>query len=205
MSKSSKPTFKTAQEWHIYHVFSDPDFKKEINSLSERIASKEQYQKIAAQYLIPTSEVYSYHSLAISRIVKDSPTPQDRPYSFTYDDEKHKYLIELEDSINKVSFEEIWSHIESMRLVVTTTVNMDRITRVTRSSKTTKKEKPPQETDLIYAIFKARKQNTFTWIFDKYREGSLPLYKGSTTQFKSSDSLERYYDKYKPNKSESDI
>lgn len=60
------------------------------------------------------------------------------------------------------------------------------------------KRKPPENYRLIYAIFRARANNIgFESIFKQYSKGDLPHYDTPITH-QSSDSLERYYRKYKP-------
>jgi hypothetical protein len=55
--------------------------------------------------------------------------------------------------------------------------------------------------ELVYAVFKARqKKMTFREIFDRYSNKELLLFSGNSNVFKSEDSLERYYRKYKPPK-----
>lgn len=61
------------------------------------------------------------------------------------------------------------------------------------------KNKLPLETDLIYAVFRARRKGMpFSKIFRLYQDGKLPKYEHSTGQFNSADSLARYYRKYQP-------
>jgi hypothetical protein len=62
------------------------------------------------------------------------------------------------------------------------------------------KRKPPENPSLLYTMFKARRRGeTFGKIFEQYSTGKLPGYSGSTTQFTSEDSLERYYQRYYTN------
>jgi hypothetical protein len=64
---------------------------------------------------------------------------------------------------------------------------------------TDSKSKSPENPQLIYAVFKARAAGlTFTKIFRQYQDGELLGYKGSTRQYTSKDSVERYYRKYQP-------
>ncbi len=68
----------------------------------------------------------------------------------------------------------------------------------------TSQSKTSTNPSLVYAIYKQRllngkgKRLSFEEIFISYQSETLPDYSGSTTQFKSSDSLERYYHKYMP-------
>lgn len=61
-----------------------------------------------------------------------------------------------------------------------------------------KRTKPPQNYELVYAIFKARNANrNFKEIYQLYMDGNLPGYKGS----KSLSTLEKfreYYNKFRP-------
>jgi hypothetical protein len=60
------------------------------------------------------------------------------------------------------------------------------------------KHKPPENYQLIYAIFRARaKAQTFDAIYRQYEDGSLPMYNQAATH-KSVESLSRYYRKYQP-------
>jgi hypothetical protein len=61
------------------------------------------------------------------------------------------------------------------------------------------KRKSPYDYNLVYALHRARKKAlTFKEIFRLYSDGTLPLYRGSTSQYKSEDSLEKFYQRHKP-------
>lgn len=64
------------------------------------------------------------------------------------------------------------------------------------------RRRPPDDTRLVYAIHRARiKGLTFRNIFELYQEGGLPGYANMpTNNYSSEDSLERYYNKYKPDR-----
>lgn len=68
----------------------------------------------------------------------------------------------------------------------------------------TSQSKASTNPSLVYAIYKQRLPNdtgkrlSFEEIFINYQNGTLSDYSGSTIQFKSSDSLERYYHKHMP-------
>lgn len=61
------------------------------------------------------------------------------------------------------------------------------------------KTKAPAYPDLIYAVHKERRYGaTFRRVFELYLKGELPGWEGKATQFKDQESLERYYQRYKP-------
>lgn len=61
------------------------------------------------------------------------------------------------------------------------------------------RHKPPENYQLVYAIFRAKSHgHSPKEIFDLYKAGKLPLYKGSNSQYTVTDDLERYFRKYKP-------
>ena len=65
-----------------------------------------------------------------------------------------------------------------------------------------KRLRAADDTQLIYAIHKARWRGlTFKQVFELYQAGMLDCYSDKVTnQFSSEDSLERYYNKYKPDR-----
>jgi len=61
------------------------------------------------------------------------------------------------------------------------------------------KNKPPESSDLIYAVFRQQqKDKTFPQIFEMYETGTLPGFSGSTEQFMTPNDLSKYYKKYEP-------
>ena len=197
MDNSSKPSYKSAEEWHVYHAYHDPEFKNAISKLGGSTASMVAYRSIAADFAVPALDVRRYHQNLLTPIPSEPSVFRMPKYAVRFDQAEQKYYIEVPANINRTAFEEIWESISLKRQRVDTYTDGTRFQA--RQGDTTKR-KPPQETSLLYAIFRARRKLTFTEIFKLYQDGRLPLYHGSTAQFKSPDSLEAYYHKYMPGK-----
>ena len=173
--------FKSARDWHIYHVYSDPDFIKEIDRLDPAADRDKEYQKIAKSFDISIQDVFWFD---MSRILYTENNVA-RKGIITPDFKNKKMTLTFDFSMTKTELLEIWGDFETMRKGLAGVVKS--------------KRKPPEYPKLIYAIFKARKAgHTFKEIYGMYSRNELPQYSGATTRLQSEDDLERYYDKYKP-------
>lgn len=177
--------FASARDWHVYFVYNDPDFVAECVAL-DRMSPQNGYAKIASKYAITPYDVFFFDirkKLYLSENLK-------RKGALSFDPSTKKFMLTFDFTITRAEFLEFWDKFSSIQEALTQ-----------RKHSNTKKRKPPENPELLYAIFKARsKSNTFSQIFTMYSTGQLPHYLGSTGQFKSEDSLERYYSKYKPGK-----
>jgi hypothetical protein len=174
-----KRDFKSAKDWHVYHVYNDPEFINDFNKLD---IEKDDTKDIRKKYAITGYDLFFFDIRNILYLEKNVESKG----GLTFDPRIKKYVLTFDATITKSEFLECWKEFADFR--------DDFI------GKPNSKRKPPVNDTLIYAIFKARKKLTFAEIFELYSVGRLPLYKGSSDQFKSEDSLERYYDKYKPGK-----
>ena len=180
-----KRDFKTAFEWHLYHVFNDPDFIKAGKQLRERPHDSEAQIELAEKY-----HVNKFHVIAFLEEFKDkdwivvNSLDLSPLYSIeVIDFESDQFInISLYPHVTQKSFLELW----------------DEIAKAKKQLDVKTRYRPPENHALVYAVFKARKRFKFSEIFKLYSEGKLPGYKGSTIQYTSEDSLERYYNKYKP-------
>ena len=97
-----------------------------------------------------------------------------------------RFTVEFNlDKLNKSHLEELWVQIEKRQ-------------RELNSGKL-KRNRTPENDELIYAIFKARKNGmTYEEIARDYNDSSLNGYSGGNSQYDSADDLGRYYRKYQP-------
>jgi hypothetical protein len=185
---------KTTKHWHLYYVYSDPDFISRINKLknppsgSDRIDSdwRVPYQKLAEEFSINYIDVYRFkmhgmNALLIGVGIIGSGIVM-----------RHKDIdaiqVTLKKDITQKEYYALWGKIKEVQ------------TKVLKVRPT--KRKAPDEHQLIYAVYRARKRGlTFRKIFSEYQNGNLDLYFNMPTQkFSSEDDLEKYYRLYRPDK-----
>lgn len=94
--------------------------------------------------------------------------------------------IRIEPHTTISDVQSIWPMVEAMKSIA-------------HESYRPTKKKLPENPRLIYAVFKSRlKGLTYREVFNLYQQQKLPGYNGIPSQFKDEESLERYYQKYKP-------
>lgn len=184
-SKYPKRNFKTAFEWHVYHVYNDPDFKKDCSMLKKNIKALHTVNliPIADKYYINTFHVREFiNGLPEDSIIATSLDLSPLHSLEIFDEDGWQFInISLHPSVTQKSLLKLWPKIEAAKKQLGAKSRL----------------KPPENHNLIYAIFKARTSHTFKEIYSMYIEGTLPSYTGSRG-YRSEDSLERYYNKYKP-------
>lgn len=190
--KYPEADYKSARDWHIFHVYNDPEFiidMKEFASYFEADAKPvdekilmQKYVSLAEKYMITRPDIYYFQLNAYERYsFINSPSGAIVYYS----EPAKQIIIRADPNITRMQFYKLWRRVVAER-------NDNKI-------KATKR-KPPDDSRLIYAIFKQRQKNvTFTEIYSMYQAGKLPLYEdGPTNQYDSKDKLERYYNSHKP-------
>ena len=172
-------SLKSARYWHVYYVYKDKDFVKACKAIDK---TNEPYvrHKIAKDFSITPWDVFYYETSKIIYLGHNIK----RNGEMTFDPKQKKYILKFDFEITKSEFMEYWEMFARIRKTFVGELKV--------------KRKPPENPELIYAIFKARKKHTFRRIFEMLSNGKLPSYSGSPNQFKSEDALERYYNKYKP-------
>lgn len=191
---------KTKEHWHVYWVINDPEFKKEAFAANDYSRAKYWKEKgivkrtaehksedqrivdeLRKKYCISQEALDKYWAFDQMRGDFDEPL-----ISSEVDSGSDSIVVRFRSDITRDDYVASWNDIQ-------------RHLKLHGYKTSNNRRKPPQETKLIYAIFKARQRgNTFNQIFWQYQQGNLPGYSGSSTQFISEDSLERYYRKYKP-------
>lgn len=188
--------YKTSSDWYMYWLCEDKEFQDDMAAILEYASSRwtamtdeegaefgRMVRDIQAKYNITEGEfeaVYAaYHHIS------------NFDFPFRYIETKgDEVVIAIPGAITRDDYLEAWDEVEDMLI--------REEVRETNGSR----RRSPDNTQLIYAIFKARKKGKkFSEIFTLYQDGQLDQYhEKSKTQYKSSDDLERYYNKYKPDR-----
>lgn len=195
------PNYKRREDWHAYWAFQDPDFIYVMNKLYKMKHSQKNKiirDVISKEYAISTERIIGWglHLHMFESIPKDISSPiSDISFDFV---EGEKYCsITLKPSSTKEEYLKTWESFVVWRDHV---IKQPQINR----------KKPPENTQLIYAIFRARSNGlTFKEIYGLYSDDKLPLYRGKLgvhkgdqklhrLPFGDSESLARYYRKYRP-------
>ena len=188
-------SLKTAKAMHLHWVYNDPDFITSVEELNPPPKPtygadkkwKKPYEALESQYCLGPGDVIRFKLQGYRGILIGSGLTG---YGWVWYNKKNDSIeLAVNKKITKKEFISLWGRIKTIQ------TNELRIKP--------NKRKPPENSQLIYAVFKARKrQITFKKIFKMYQEGTLDYYSSkSSSQFKSEDLLERYYDRYRPDKS----
>jgi hypothetical protein len=201
---------------HVYQVFNDPDFDVDIKKLQEQfnkmyypdvslttdyldkhllVEDKALIKSVADKYCITLDDLGIY---ADGSYEAGIPFGR-RVYEYGgfiaggsqyHDNMQYFYALGPKTSLQQIAQD--WDRIQEIMIATYTSVKT--------------KSKSPENPALIYAMFKARATGlTFTKIFRQYQDGELAGYKGSTSQYSSKDSLERYYRKYMPTPQDEEV
>lgn len=180
----------------MYWLCEDKDFLEDMAAILTFTSSRwkamtddegakfgQMVRDIQAKYSITEGEFESVYA-AYHRI-----SNFDFPFRYI-ETQGDEVIVAIPGSITRAEYLQAWSEVEDML-----------IREEVRQARNTSRRRSPENTQLIYAIFKARKRGKkFSEIFELYQTKQLDQYKKSSTQFSSSDSLERYYNKYKPDR-----
>lgn len=186
-ARSARPDPLSGMDWFIHHVYEDPEFIADVAALKELERetgdSSEIHvfrQGIASKFSITVPQINRY---IVSQIIYLSHETSSA--SLDIDLFRGEFAIKFGPHTSQAEIREQWDNFEQVR------------NELFPAEAT--KRKPPQNPDLLYAIFKCRQRNmTFPEIYKLYSTGTLPGYSGSANQYGDEELLERYYDKYKP-------
>lgn len=209
MSNNGYPLrdFKSAEDWHLYYVFNDKDFIAEIDFLNDKYDELAHNSGLKYPNGIP--------KLTVKQAKSATKEFSDLRRKYSIDEIELMYFVQggfgsgfkgdiiadVDEAMGRVLM--VDDHIE---ITLNKQITHKRYLELWREVQSLKKllnakqrRRAPESHALIYAIFKQRMNTvSFSNIFRQYSEGNLQGYSGSINQFKSEDSLERYYDKYKP-------
>lgn len=182
---SSLQKSRAAETWHRYHVYHDPEFIKDIKALPKRKLSNipgeydsyDDYRRLGEKYGIRPDFVDFVHE----RDWTDFEPNKNIGINIVHQNPKYPgFIASLDIDVTKEQMLDVYKEIQRLRQEIKIP---------------NKKYKKPEDTKLLYAVFKARKNNmTFRAIFSDYQQGQLPLYKNMpTNKFSSEDELEKYY------------
>jgi len=188
-------------DYHLRSVLNDPEFRKEVQALNDKheelaLSSGEKYQnglakfpelyeKTASLEWSAISDKYHIDDLTISIYLHGYYYDEHWPvggYVNLLESSTDSIILNLNASVTYKEYVALWKVVQKHK----------------SNYGTNQRRRNPENTELIYAIYKARKKLTFRAIFGLYSSGNLPFFHGSSSQYKDEDSLERYYDKYKP-------
>ncbi len=175
-------------ELHVLSVYNDPDFKKEASRLNPKSANAPERKKLARKYAVTLEEIDWYLGPLYPTFELDRNSDAAKPFQVVHntDYDKQYVYIRFRKNITKEDYMMSWDLIMS---------------RFKKMPDYKSKNKLPEEYGIVYAIFKARLQKprpSFSEIFIKYQNGELEGFNEHTNYFSSKDSLERYYNRYKP-------
>lgn len=184
---------KSNDDWFMYWLCEDKEFRKDVSLLNTPgVTGKEYKSKLHAlrsKYGITEGEFVAVAVGLHAQGTFDFP--------FTYiDGDEDSVTVKISKEVKRNEYISAWPEIKEM---LTSYVGYGDGTSINiKQSKT--RVRAADDTQLIYAVFKARKSGlTFRQIYRLYQDGKLPCYvEKPTNQFSSEDSLERYFNKYKP-------
>ena len=183
-----RPEPRTTRDWHVYHVYNDPEFKEALSSLALLEEHDGDAQKISeltagiVQYFGLT--VGEFRTLQLGELLYLDPNEKTANLSMDPKSKTGTITFDLLATTQK-EIEELFATVLSIR------ERNWKVKPVPRRS--------VGEPNLVYAVFKAKKSGmTFRAISELYVAGKLPGYKGSTTQYADPKLLYRFYSRHKP-------
>lgn len=196
---------------HRVHVLSDPEFQKIVSQIRRELrleppeyvlwlGAKNNISIGSKQSLKPIESLAEKHCKRIAKLAADFALPLDDAVFFINGNEeaieqggpRQVKLAVDGDGINirisnKASRQEVNTVITYIFKEIMPTFKNHK-----------QKSKPPENYDLVYAVFRARSKGMkFSEIYELYRNGALPLYNRENKRY-DEESLERYYRRYKP-------
>ncbi len=180
----------TAKDWHLYWVLKDPEFQEDLAKLHDyfKTASTDEKTYGTKKYELMRKYAFTESDYTVIEFDLRSKGIFNTFKYLEFDKASEMVKVEFSPKITYKEFVSGWKIIKNYL--------------IENGLKTNKKRKPPENTRLLYSIFKARQKDppiTFSNIFKLYQVRQLEYYKdGNNRQFNSEDSLERFYNKYKP-------
>jgi hypothetical protein len=170
--------------WHEYWAFRDEEFWEAISALPPYDFKKQlgsEYLDIGSMFGLPWSVVMAVH---INPEWAKSYTPELIPgVQVRYDEGSGEFEIGATEHVTRQMWDEAWVRIQQIK--------------VEKKLVTTTRQRPADNTQLLYAIFRARKAgNTWQAIFDACCSGVLQNYPHKLKAFITAESMRRYYAKH---------
>lgn len=158
---------------HYQLVINDPEFLKSLKNEANKEAVLKRYGLSRADFEADAKD---------AKLLKDGFFPFTGGW-FKFDEEVGKFTVFLNADVKQHEIQVLWENLQRYRK------NID---------SQQLKLKSPDDSELLYAIFKSRVRGlTFPQIFKLYRSGKLPSYADKpTNQFQTEFDLKKYYSKY---------
>ena len=155
-------------------VLNDPEYYDDLRAASD---SKEVFKRYGL------GEHEGMMSADQFKMFKDGFVPFTGGW-MKQDEMSGEFTVLLNSDFKKHQLEELWGYMQRTR----------EINNFTKQPKI----KPPDDPELVYAIFKARvRGHTFPQIFGMYRKGTLPSYENKpTNKFSTEFDIKKYYSRY---------
>lgn len=170
------PVTKTVAAERIHHelVLNDPEYHKDLKASSD---IKEVFKRYGL------SEDEGLMTMEQYKMFKKGFVPFTGGW-MKQDEKSGEFTVMLNADFKKHQLQELWGYIQRTRM----------INGFTKQPKI----KPPDDPQLLYAIFKARvRGRTFPQIFTMYHDGILPSYENKpTNNFSDEFDIKKYYSKY---------
>lgn len=203
---------KTNDEWILFWICEDSEFKNLMNEYIHHYESRAKVVRGRIKLILNQQEESQGNKLRLEIMEKFGLTENefdyiqtgshtqfslDFPFEILDSDDANSVVISIPRNIKKKDYIQAWDEIHEI-------VRPENIfpdgTEVPQ--KRQKRNRAADDNQLIYAVYKARRAGLkFGEIFKLYQAGHLDGYFGRpTNNYSSEDSLERYYNKYKPDR-----
>lgn len=191
--------FKADFDWHVYHVFNDEEFKKDLSDNLRPISDqpsdkiytskygqieKNVIDEISIKYRLPSFYIREFLSGLDDSIITNGLDMEPVEVSFepVYGEEPDMVVIRLFPWATQSDVTDKWKEVESLK----------------KAAGYSLRKRGVENHTLIYAIFKSKSRDmAFSKIFKLYSERMLPGYDGYPV-YDSEEVLESYYNKHKP-------
>lgn len=196
---------KSNDDWYLYWVCEDLDFKKRMAEYRSAYTVSELPNSLtveqAEKLMGETIKEYGITDFEFGVIQTGLHSQGAFDYPFRHvDSEDDSLVLKIPRNITKEDYIAAWDElVYILRPVEYEDPFADERVVIKEKSK---RRRPPDDTKLVYAVHRARiKGLTFREIFENYQNGTLACYENMpTNNYSSEDSLERYYNKYKPDR-----
>lgn len=205
---------KTNDEWLLYWVCEDPEFKQLMVDYFDQFESKTKVVNGKVEINLTHEERNYAENIRQTALTKfglsenEFDTIQtgghtqgsfDFPFEYLGYNKDGSVNIKIPHDIKRSDYIAAWPEVlEMVRPEPVSSPFDDEEPTAIKAMR----NRAADDTLLIYSIYRARKEGfKFSKIFNLYQHGRLSCYVGMpTNQFTSEDSLERYYNKYKPDR-----